>query len=151
MRDYQTQTQIKVLLHYFYCCHSFLSHSWVFQTIFKYLLKKQISLFLTVIAENKTKNDKYIYNSFIYTKSSHSVICKIFYLFVLFIKKTKTKKNYRYIRKRDNFDQFHMNVNCNNIKTNRRGSSYCFSLGKRVSQSGHIVQRNLFFLAQQRR
>jgi hypothetical protein len=52
-----------------------------------------------------------------YTIWNHSVICKIFYLFVLFKIKNKNKD---YIRKGDNFDQFHMNVN-------RKGTNYCFN------------------------
>ena len=44
------------------------------------------------------------------TKWSNSLICKNLYLLIVFIKK---KKDYK--RKGDNFDQFHRNVNCNNV------------------------------------
>lgn len=79
------RNQIKVQQHCFYCWSTFVSHSRVFLIVFKYLLKRQFSLFLTFITENSTRNHYCIDNSFLfYTKWSHSVICKIFYLLILF-------------------------------------------------------------------
>ena len=54
---------------------TFLSHRMVFQARSIYLLKKQFILFLTLIAEIKTRNQYCIYNSFMLTKFSNPLSC----------------------------------------------------------------------------